>query len=70
MPGVGGCSGWPEEVPLQEQADEPGRQRDRPVGVVVRLGQVPPHQRGDQTTPAAGPRRLPAFVRGGDRRQA
>jgi len=24
MPGVGGCSGWPEEVPLQEQADEPG----------------------------------------------
>jgi len=54
------AQGGRKKFRFQEQADEPGRQRDRPVGVVVRLGQVPPHQRGDQTTPAAGPRRLPA----------
>ena len=38
----GGGGARPSQVPLQEQADEPGRQHHRAVGHHVRLGQVPP----------------------------
>ncbi len=58
-----------EEVPFQEQADEPGREHHRPVGEHVRLGEIPADEGRDQTASAAGPRWLPAVVRGGDRRQ-
>src|SRR5262249_37184166 len=40
MPGGGGCAERAQEVPLQEQADEPGWQHYRSVGQHVRLGQV------------------------------
>src|ERR1035437_2800235 len=67
MPGTGAQPRRAEEVPLQEQADEPGWKHHRFVGEHVRLGQIPADQGGDQTAPAAGPRWLPAVVRGGDR---
>ena len=44
---VRGCRGQgrrQKEVPLQEQAGQPGFDRDRPVPVDVRLGEIPPHQ--------------------------
>src|SRR5674536_205186 len=69
MPGTGAQPRRAEEVPLQEQADEPGWKHHRFVGEHVRLGQIPADQGGDQTAPAAGPRWLPAVVRGGDRGQ-
>src|SRR5579864_1895514 len=65
MPGTGGEPGRAEEVPFQEQADEPGREHHRSVGKHVRLGQVPTDERGYQAAPAAGPRWLLAVVRGG-----
>jgi len=69
VPGTGEQPERAEEVPLQEQVDEPGWQRHRPVGEHVRLGEIPPDEGRDQVAPAAGPRWLPAVVRGGDRRQ-
>ena len=69
MPGTGAKPGRAEEVPFQEQADEPGREHHRPVGEHVRLGQVPADQGRHQAAPAAGPRWLLAVVRGGDRGQ-
>src|SRR5580704_4797413 len=69
MPGTGAQPRRAEEVPLQEQADEPGWEHHRPVGEHVRLGKIPADERCDQAAPAAGPRWLPAVVRGGDRGQ-
>src|SRR5580704_2456685 len=69
MPGTGAQPRRAEEVSLQKQVDEPGREYHRPIGKHVRLGEVPPDEGSDQTAPAAGPRWLPAVVRGGDRRQ-
>ncbi|RIK11816.1 MAG: IS4 family transposase [Anaerolineae bacterium] len=42
-----------EEVPLQAQAGQPRLDRDRPVPVGVRLGQVPPYQGRGQAAPGA-----------------
>src|SRR5260370_28494441 len=69
MPGTGAQRRREEEVSFQEQADEPGWEHHRPVGEHVRLGKIPADERCDQTAPAAGPRWLPAVVRGGDRGQ-
>ena len=69
MPGTGAQPRRAKEVPFQEQADEPGREHHRPVGEHVRLGEIPADEGRDQAAPAAGPRWLPAVVRGGDRRQ-
>src|SRR5665811_280191 len=69
MPGTGEWPGRAEEVPLQEQADEPGWQRHRPVGKHVRLGEISADEGRYQVAPAAGPRWLLAVVRRGDRRQ-
>src|SRR5260370_32924071 len=66
MPGTGARPRWAKEVPFQEQADEPGWEHHRPVGEHVRLGKIPADQRRDQAASAAGPRWLPAVVRGGD----
>src|SRR5207245_11088890 len=49
--------------------DEPGREHHRPVGEHVRLGEIPADEGRDQAAPTAGPRWLPAVIRGGDRRQ-
>src|SRR2546422_2190707 len=46
-----------EEVPFQEQVDEPGWEHHRPVGEHVRLGEIPADEGRDQVAPAAGPRR-------------
>src|SRR5450755_3334847 len=70
MPGTGAKPGRAQEVPFQEQADEPGWEHHRPVGEHVRLGQIPADQGRHQTAPAAGPRWLLAVVRGGDRARA
>src|ERR1022692_4208036 len=69
MPGTGAQPRRAEEVPLQEQADEPGWEHHRPVGEHVRLGKISADERCDQAAPAAGPRWIPAVVRGGDRGQ-
>ena len=58
------------QVPLQEQAGQPRLDRNRPVPVDVRLGEVPPHQGCGQAAPGARPRRLSAVLRPGDRRQS
>ena len=55
MPGTGAQSRRAEEVPLQEQADEPGWEHHRPVGEHVRLGKISADERCDQAAPAAGP---------------
>ena len=68
MPGRGGPAGR-QDVSVQEQTDEPGRQRDRPVVVAVRLGEVSADQGGDQAAPATGSRRVPARVCGDHRGQ-
>src|SRR5437899_13102300 len=69
MPGTGSQPRRAEEVPFQKQTDELGWEHHRPVGEHVRLGEIPADEGRDQTAPAAGPRWLPAVVRGGDRRQ-
>src|ERR1039458_4395914 len=69
MPGTGAQPRRAEEVSLQEQADEPGWKHHRFVGEHVRLGKISADEGGGQTAPAAGPRWLPAVVRGCDRRQ-
>src|SRR5450756_1566593 len=65
MPGTGAQPRRAEEVPLQEQADEPGWEHHRPVGEHVRLGEIPPDEGCHQVASAAGPRWLLAVVRGG-----
>src|ERR1022692_2500862 len=44
MPGTGAKPRRAAEVPFQKQADEPGRERHRPVGEHVRLGKIPADQ--------------------------
>ncbi len=52
----------PAEVPLQEQAGQPGLDGDRPMRHALRLGEVPAHQGSGQAPLPAGPRRyLPAW---------
>ena len=64
VPGVAralsGAGPASEEVPVQEQAGQPGLDGDRPVRDAVRLGQVSAHQGGGQAPLSAGSRRLPA----------
>src|SRR3989475_5217216 len=63
MPGPGAQPRRAEEVPLQDQADEPGWEHHRPVGEHVRLGKISADERCDQAAPAAGPRwSLPSFA--------
>ena len=68
MPGRGGPAGR-QAVSVQEQTDEPRRQRHRPVVVAVRLGAVSADQGGDHATPPAGSRRVPTLVCGDHRGQ-
>ncbi len=51
---------------FKNKLNESGREHHRSVGEHVRLGEVPADERGHQTASAAGPRRIPAVVRGGD----
>src|SRR5437016_926124 len=63
MPGTGSQPRRAEEVPFQEQVDEPGWEHHRPVGEHVRLGEIPADEGRDQVAPAAGPRwSLPSFA--------
>src|SRR2546428_3936313 len=60
MPVDGVVFGIQEEVPVQEQAGESGREHDRSVPVDVRLGEVPADKGSREAASAAGPRRLSA----------
>ena len=60
----------PAEVPVQEQAGEPGLDGHRSVRDAVRLGEVPAHEGGGEAALPAGPRRLPAQRGGHHRGQA